>query len=178
MVEPHHDIIYIFISGVFISVWSIQISFSNIDSSLAPKMRIKPPLLCKPSGEDKAEHLSCLIRCVIFTHTTTMEGKASHHDGPSKEVKPVFLSKVNEVYRIPALLYDPDRQILMAFAEQRRSPDDASAKMLVMKTGVLTSEAISGVRTVEVIIPSSCLVCNLPLFFTASELLYCTFIHL
>lgn len=92
-----------------------------------------------------------------------MDCKPSHRYGPTKEATPVFPSKVNEVYRIPALLYDRDRQILLAFAEQRRSPDDASAKMLVMKTGALKSEAASGVRTVEVIIPSGCSVWDLAL---------------
>lgn len=113
---------------------------------------IKPPPVCKPSREDEASFLSRTL--CNFVHTTTMDCKPSHHYGPTKEAKPVFPSKANEVYRIPALLYDRDRQILMAFAEQRSSPDDASAKMLVMKTGALKSEAVSGVRTVEVIIPS------------------------
>ncbi|XP_030582033.1 sialidase-3-like [Archocentrus centrarchus] len=37
------------------------------------------------------------------------------------------------VYRIPALLYERDSKTLIAFAEQRRTPDDASGEKLVMK---------------------------------------------
>ncbi|XP_041642077.1 sialidase-3-like [Cheilinus undulatus] len=53
----------------------------------------------------------------------------------------VFLSKKHNVYRIPALFYDNDRKILMAFAEKRRNSSDASAKALVMRTGTLHKDA-------------------------------------
>ncbi|KAM3623070.1 uncharacterized protein V6R79_006417 [Siganus canaliculatus] len=49
----------------------------------------------------------------------------------------IFVSKENEVYRIPALFYHGEEKIFMAFAEQRSTSNDASAKMLVMKTGTL-----------------------------------------
>ncbi|KAI9545702.1 hypothetical protein NQZ68_034472 [Dissostichus eleginoides] len=41
----------------------------------------------------------------------------------------------NEVYRIPALFYNRDENILMAFAEKRTTEDDSSTEALVMKTG-------------------------------------------
>ncbi|XP_051241638.1 sialidase-3-like [Dicentrarchus labrax] len=63
--------------------------------------------------------------------------------------KIVFYSKEKEVYRIPALFYANDKQIFMAFAEQRRTADDTSSKNLVMKTGTLKIEESSSVRTIE-----------------------------
>ncbi|CAI5680077.1 sialidase-4 [Oreochromis niloticus] len=39
------------------------------------------------------------------------------------------------VYRIPALLYERESKTLLAFAEQRKTPDDASGEKLVMRTG-------------------------------------------
>ncbi|XP_043852298.1 sialidase-4 [Dromiciops gliroides] len=38
-------------------------------------------------------------------------------------------------YRIPALLYLPKRAILLAFAEERLSPDDSHANVLVLRRG-------------------------------------------
>ncbi|XP_007502488.2 sialidase-4 isoform X1 [Monodelphis domestica] len=38
-------------------------------------------------------------------------------------------------YRIPALLYMPNRAILLAFAEERLSPDDSHANVLVLRRG-------------------------------------------
>ncbi|XP_033985147.1 sialidase-3-like [Trematomus bernacchii] len=41
----------------------------------------------------------------------------------------------SEVYRIPALFYNRDENILMTFAEKRKTEDDSSTEALVMKTG-------------------------------------------
>ncbi|CAJ1053519.1 sialidase-3-like [Xyrichtys novacula] len=51
-------------------------------------------------------------------------------------------------YRIPALLYEKESETLLAFAEQRTSPDDASSKNLVMATGKRKKSG-SGAVTVE-----------------------------
>lgn len=59
------------------------------------------------------------------------------------------------VYRIPALFYERESETLLAFAEQRRTTDDSSTKMLVMKTGKLKTEECSDVKTIEVITPST-----------------------
>ncbi|XP_073322803.1 sialidase-3-like [Pagrus major] len=76
-----------------------------------------------------------------------MGNKPSHQK--IQEERIVFLSKVNEVYRIPSLFYDSDKKIFMAFAEQRSTTDDASTKHLVLKTGTLKKEESTGVRTIE-----------------------------
>ncbi|TKS68019.1 Sialidase-3 [Collichthys lucidus] len=60
----------------------------------------------------------------------------------------VFLSKDGEVYRIPSLLYNGDGKQFLAFAEQRRTTNDASTKYLVMKTGTLKEET-PDVKTIE-----------------------------
>ena len=78
-----------------------------------------------------------------------------------KEERTVFLSKGNEVYRIPSLFYDRDKKIFIAFAEQRSTADDAHAKHLVMKTGTLKKEESTGVRAIEVIIPNNCFIAKL-----------------
>ena len=75
-----------------------------------------------------------------------------------QEEQTFFLSKENEVYRIPSLFYDRDNKSFMAFAEQRSTADDASTKHLVMKTGTLKMEESTGVRTIEVIIPNNCFI--------------------
>lgn len=51
-------------------------------------------------------------------------------------------------YRVPALLPVPPAPILLAFAEQRLSPDDAHAHRLVQRTGTLAggSVRVSGPR--------------------------------
>lgn len=69
----------------------------------------------------------------------------------------VFLSKDGEVYRIPSLFYNGDGKQFLAFAEQRRTTNDASTKYLVMKTGTLKEES-SGERTIEVIITNDCFI--------------------
>ncbi|KFO22563.1 Sialidase-4 [Fukomys damarensis] len=45
-------------------------------------------------------------------------------------------------YRVPALLSIPPRAILLAFAEQRHSPDDAHAHRLVLRRGALAGGAM------------------------------------
>ncbi|XP_035515273.1 sialidase-4-like [Morone saxatilis] len=72
-----------------------------------------------------------------------MGNKPSSHQQQERK-RTVFYSKEKEVYRIPALFYDNDKQIFMAFAEQRRTEDDSNAKNLVMKTGTLKIEESSG----------------------------------
>uniref|UniRef100_A0A669CNJ0 exo-alpha-sialidase n=1 Tax=Oreochromis niloticus TaxID=8128 RepID=A0A669CNJ0_ORENI len=63
--------------------------------------------------------------------------------------QPVFESKeaARCVYRIPALLYERESKTLLAFAEQRKTPDDASGEKLVMKTGQIKEG--SSEKTVE-----------------------------
>lgn len=90
-----------------------------------------------------------------------MGNQPSHHYKCANEAKTVFLSKPGEVYRIPSLFYVSDRNIFLAFAEQRRTKDDASTKHLVMKTGTLTSENGKGVTTIEVIILICCVILEL-----------------
>ncbi|KAL3996330.1 adenosylhomocysteinase [Sarotherodon galilaeus] len=63
--------------------------------------------------------------------------------GPSTPAKPqkqpVFESNeaARRIYRIPALLYERESKTLFAFAEQRKTPDDASGEKLVMRTGTI-----------------------------------------
>uniref|UniRef100_A0A8C7ZVK4 exo-alpha-sialidase n=1 Tax=Oryzias sinensis TaxID=183150 RepID=A0A8C7ZVK4_9TELE len=54
-----------------------------------------------------------------------------------------------EVYRIPSLLYDGDRGVLMAFAERRQTSNDASTEELVMKTGRLLRQEAPPLMSVE-----------------------------
>ncbi|KAI3353296.1 hypothetical protein L3Q82_019834 [Scortum barcoo] len=48
--------------------------------------------------------------------------------------------KGTEVYRIPALIYDTDNKMLLAFAEKRISEKDSSTEELVMKTGTVNRD--------------------------------------
>ncbi|XP_041825635.1 sialidase-4-like [Melanotaenia boesemani] len=54
-----------------------------------------------------------------------------------EEQTTVFLTNEdkNEVYRIPALFFDRHNKVLLAFAEKRRTSNDATTEALVMKTG-------------------------------------------
>ncbi|MED6241962.1 hypothetical protein ATANTOWER_030955 [Ataeniobius toweri] len=52
----------------------------------------------------------------------------------------VFLSNKEDVYRIPAVFYDQEKKVLLAFAEKRTTSNDASAEVLVMKTGMLIKD--------------------------------------
>lgn len=65
----------------------------------------------------------------------------------------VFLSnkEKDEVYRIPALFYDQDQKILLAFAEKRRTSNDASSEVLVMKTGRIIKDKTTHGVNIEVI---------------------------
>ncbi|XP_068178451.1 sialidase-3-like [Antennarius striatus] len=78
-----------------------------------------------------------------------MSNKVSCPYKPANSWETVFLSKEKEVYRIPALFYDSDKKLFVAFAEQRRTTNDASAEMLVMRMGTLKMEADSDKRSVE-----------------------------
>jgi len=80
-----------------------------------------------------------------------------------KKKETIFKS---EVYRIPALFYNRDENILMAFAEKRTTEDDSSTEALVMKSGKVkkTSKVKKTPKvnkeemevTIEVIMPSNC----------------------
>ncbi|XP_029291099.1 sialidase-3-like [Cottoperca gobio] len=65
------------------------------------------------------------------------------------EEKTVFISRKKEVYRIPALFYNRDKQILMAFSEKRRNTEDASAEALVMKTGMINKDETTHEVTIQ-----------------------------
>ncbi|CAI5680075.1 sialidase-4-like [Oreochromis aureus] len=73
--------------------------------------------------------------------------------GPSTPAKPqkqpVFESNeaARRIYRIPALLYERESKTLLAFAEQRKTPDDASGEKLVMRTGTIKEG--SSEKTIE-----------------------------
>ncbi|XP_049900093.1 sialidase-3-like [Epinephelus moara] len=67
-------------------------------------------------------------------------GKQHSRMRPKIDRKTVFGSREKEVYRIPALFYDRDGQILMAFAEKRRTSNDNSSVALVMATGKLEKD--------------------------------------
>ncbi|XP_034544417.1 sialidase-3-like [Notolabrus celidotus] len=78
-----------------------------------------------------------------------MGNKPSRRYQPEEDESTVFISKENDVYRIPALFYDGDRKILMAFAEKRKTSDDASAVAIVMKTGILKKDETTHEVTVK-----------------------------
>ncbi|CAJ1053520.1 sialidase-3-like [Xyrichtys novacula] len=69
-----------------------------------------------------------------------MGNEPSSHYQAEEDESTVFISKEDDVYRIPALFYDSDRKILLAFAEKRKTSNDASAVALVMKTGTLIED--------------------------------------
>ncbi|XP_065814462.1 sialidase-3-like [Labrus bergylta] len=56
---------------------------------------------------------------------------------------------VSWVYRIPALFYERESKTLLAFAEQRRTENDASSVNLVMKTGEVKMEVPSKLKTIK-----------------------------
>ncbi|KAM7009326.1 sialidase-3-like [Tautogolabrus adspersus] len=78
-----------------------------------------------------------------------MGNKPSSHYKAVEDENTVFISKENDVYRIPALFYDRDRNILMAFAEKRKTSNDASAVALVMKTGTVNKDETTHEVTVK-----------------------------
>ncbi|KAM7009703.1 uncharacterized protein LKV04_001640 [Tautogolabrus adspersus] len=78
-----------------------------------------------------------------------MGNKPSSHYEAVGDENTVFISKENDVYRIPALFYDRDRNILMAFAEKRKTSNDASAVALVMKTGTVNKDETTHEVTVK-----------------------------
>lgn len=47
----------------------------------------------------------------------------------------LFQQKDGKTYRIPALIYISDGQTFLAFAEERSTPRDSDAKVLVMRRG-------------------------------------------
>ncbi|KAK2838157.1 hypothetical protein Q5P01_015369 [Channa striata] len=58
------------------------------------------------------------------------------------EIMTVFTSNEREnlVYRIPALVYDPDGKILLSFAEKRRTKNDAHSLALLMRKGTVNKD--------------------------------------
>ncbi|XP_067376488.1 sialidase-3-like [Channa argus] len=60
------------------------------------------------------------------------------------ELKTIFESNEKEgrVYRIPALFYHREKKILLAFAEKRKTKDDAHTFALVMKRGKENKEKV------------------------------------
>ncbi|XP_028611275.1 sialidase-4 [Grammomys surdaster] len=65
--------------------------------------------------------------------------------GPSRVPKRTVLfqrERTGLTYRVPALLCVPPRPTLLAFAEQRLSPDDSHAHRLVLRRGTLTRGSV------------------------------------
>uniref|UniRef100_A0A8C2D9D9 exo-alpha-sialidase n=1 Tax=Cyprinus carpio TaxID=7962 RepID=A0A8C2D9D9_CYPCA len=54
----------------------------------------------------------------------------------------LFQQKDGKTYRIPALIYISDGQTFLAFAEERSSPCDSDAKVLVMRRGSLQNGSL------------------------------------
>ncbi|KAK7131178.1 hypothetical protein R3I94_016345 [Phoxinus phoxinus] len=67
----------------------------------------------------------------------------------------LFQQRDGKTYRIPALIYISDGQTFLAFAEERSSPRDSDAKVLVMRRGLLLNGSLqwSPVQTLS----SACL---------------------
>ncbi|KAM3625611.1 uncharacterized protein V6R79_014807 [Siganus canaliculatus] len=96
---------------------------------------------------DKLENLHHTEENIKHNKETATMGCNSSTCEPVKET--VFLSKENEVYRIPAHFYHREEKVIMAFAEQRTTSDDASAKKLVMKTRKLMDGSCCSTKTTE-----------------------------
>ncbi|XP_070775538.1 sialidase-3-like [Enoplosus armatus] len=75
-----------------------------------------------------------------------MGNKLSCHCETDK--KTIFESHGRKVFRIPALFHERESETFLAFAEQRKTLDDASAEKLVMRTGTL-KKTLSDVRTIK-----------------------------
>nr|XP_029135864.1 sialidase-3-like isoform X3 [Labrus bergylta] len=88
-------------------------------------------------------------KAVVITSRADMGNKPSSHYEAVEDENTVFISKENDVFRIPALFYDRDRNILMAFSEKRKTSDDASAVALVMKTGTVNKDETTHRVTVK-----------------------------
>lgn len=54
----------------------------------------------------------------------------------------LFQQKDGKTYRIPALIYISDGQTCLAFAEERSTPRDSDAKVLVMRRGSLQNGSL------------------------------------
>ncbi|KAK2872664.1 hypothetical protein Q8A67_022561 [Cirrhinus molitorella] len=54
----------------------------------------------------------------------------------------LFQQKNGKTYRIPALIYISDGQTFLAFAEERSTPRDSDAKVLVMRRGSLQNGSL------------------------------------
>ncbi|XP_063738841.1 sialidase-3-like [Eleginops maclovinus] len=69
-----------------------------------------------------------------------MGNKPSRQKELLKKKETIFHSQKKKVYRIPALFYNRDENILMAFAEKRKTEKDSHTKALVMKKGKVTKD--------------------------------------
>ncbi|CAL8399736.1 unnamed protein product [Boreogadus saida] len=69
-------------------------------------------------------------------------GKPSSKRGTAELVKTTLFKKEPDgvTYRIPSLLYLPERHTYLAFAEKRTSPSDRDAKILVIRRGTITKD--------------------------------------
>ena len=68
--------------------------------------------------------------------------KPSSKSGTAELVKTTLFKKEPDgvTYRIPSLLYLPERHTYLAFAEKRTSPSDSDAKILVIRRGTITKD--------------------------------------
>lgn len=58
----------------------------------------------------------------------------------------LFQQRDGKAYRIPALIYISDGQTFLAFAEERSSPRDSDAKVLVMRRGLLINGSLQVIK--------------------------------
>jgi len=58
----------------------------------------------------------------------------------------LFQQGDGKTYRIPALIYISDGQTFLAFAEERSSPCDSDAKLLVMRRGLLLNGSLEVIK--------------------------------
>ncbi|KAK2838155.1 hypothetical protein Q5P01_015367 [Channa striata] len=99
------------------------------------------------TNEEEKENLQVTHEKQIITTTN----KPSSDLKLEMEQTTVFTSNEEEdrVYRIPALVYDADRKILLAFAEKRRTEDDAHSSAMVMKRGTVKKDGSTVTVTFE-----------------------------
>lgn len=100
----------------------------------------RPPLLWStwPGGE---HHLSWGMTLgpsqvwLQVTHLLFLSTPSPMASLPVLQKESVFQSGAARAYRIPALLYLPGQQTLLAFAEQRTSKKDEHAELIVLRRG-------------------------------------------
>lgn len=85
----------------------------------------------------------CLPSFVFLGMIGSMASKnhpEAQHALPARTA--LFQQKDGKTYRIPALIYISDGQTFLAFAEERSSPCDSDAKVLVMRRGSLQNGSL------------------------------------